>query len=72
RAEVARTVPEGRRGEAFGILDTAMGAAWFAGSIVFGALYEISPAALAVAAAAIECAALLWMILAWPSLRRPA
>ncbi|MGH8162505.1 MAG: MFS transporter, partial [Gammaproteobacteria bacterium] len=71
RAEVARVVAEGRRGEAFGILDTAMGAAWFVGSVVLGALYELTPAALAIAAVVIECAALAWLLLQWPRLHRP-
>ncbi|MDN5864420.1 MAG: MFS transporter [Gammaproteobacteria bacterium] len=72
RAEIARTVPEGRRGEAFGILDAAMGAAWFAGSIVLGALYELSPTALVIAAVAIESAAIAWLIASWPRLRHRA
>ncbi|MGH8273062.1 MAG: hypothetical protein ACRES9_02220 [Gammaproteobacteria bacterium] len=46
RAQIARTVGGGRRGEAFGLLDTAMGASWFAGSMILGALYGLAPAGL--------------------------
>lgn len=61
RARIARTIGEGRRGEAFGLLDTAMGASWFAGSMVLGALYEIAPAGLVAGAAGLEFLALLWL-----------
>lgn len=61
RAQVARTVGEGRRGEAFGLLDTAMGASWFAGSMILGALYGLAPAALVIGAIVLEAAALVWL-----------
>ena len=69
RAQVARTVAEGRRAEAFGILDTATGAAWFGGSALLGALYEISPGALVAGAAACELLALVWLVVVRGRLR---
>lgn len=39
RAAVADFTPPGRRGFAYGVFNTIYGAAWFAGSVVIGALY---------------------------------
>lgn len=39
RAAVADFTPAGRRGFAYGVFNTAYGAAWFAGSLAIGALY---------------------------------
>lgn len=61
RAQVASLVPDGRRGEAFGLLDTAIGLGWLAGSAVLGALYEFAPASLVLAAGALELVALIWL-----------
>ena len=41
RAAVADFTPAPRRGFAYGIFNTAYGAAWFAGSVVLGALYTL-------------------------------
>ena len=41
RAAVADFTPASGRGFAYGIFNTAYGAAWFAGSIVLGALYTV-------------------------------
>ena len=43
RAAVADFTPPGGRGFAFGIFNTIYGGAWFAGSIVLGALYMADP-----------------------------
>lgn len=61
RAQVARSVDASRHGEAFGLIDTAMGASWFAGSMILGALYGVMPAALVIGAVVIEAAALVWL-----------
>jgi MFS family permease len=42
RAAIADLTPIRRRGLAYGIFNTAYGAAWFAGGLVIGALYERS------------------------------
>lgn len=62
RAQVARSVGEGRRGEAFGLLDTMTGVAWLAGSVLLGALYTVSPEALTALSALLEVAALGWLL----------
>jgi MFS family permease len=40
RAAIADLTPMARRGLAYGIFNTAYGAAWFAGGVVIGILYE--------------------------------
>lgn len=62
RAQVARVVPADRHGEAFGLLDTVMGASWLIGSIVLGALYGLAPAALVGGTLVFEVLALLWLM----------
>ncbi|MGQ9825247.1 MAG: MFS transporter [Desulfotomaculales bacterium] len=42
RAAIAEMVPSERRGFAYGIFNTAYGGSWFLGSVVMGALYDIS------------------------------
>ncbi len=42
RAAIADLTPMARRGLAYGIFNTAYGAAWFAGGVVIGILYEHS------------------------------
>jgi len=42
RAAIADLTPMARRGLAYGIFNTAYGAAWFAGGVVIGILYERS------------------------------
>ncbi|MGH8428151.1 MAG: MFS transporter [Gammaproteobacteria bacterium] len=69
RTQVAGVVAVHRHAEAFGLLDTVMGASWFVGSVVLGALYEITPAALVAGAVVLEILALLWLV---TQLWRPA
>lgn len=63
RAQVAQVVPEHRRGEAFGLLDTGIGAGWLGGSAILGALYDVTPHLLVVGTAALELGALIWLAL---------
>jgi MFS family permease len=42
RAAIADLTPIARRGLAYGVFNTAYGAAWFAGGLVIGILYEHS------------------------------
>ncbi|MBU6470123.1 MAG: MFS transporter [Gammaproteobacteria bacterium] len=58
RAGVATLTPENLRGTAYGLFDTVFGAAWFAGSVMLGALYAVSPLWLVVAAMLLQLAAL--------------
>jgi MFS family permease len=52
RAAVAKMVPAPRRGSAYGVFSAGYGAAWFLGSALLGALYDISlPALIAVSTA---------------------
>jgi predicted MFS family arabinose efflux permease len=43
RSAVATLTPEARRGTAYGLFDTAYGAAWMLGSLAMGLLYGIAP-----------------------------
>lgn len=42
KSVVSRIVPKANRAAGFGVFETAFGAAWFAGSLLTGALYDIS------------------------------
>lgn len=42
RAAIAEMVPSERRGLAYGIFNTAFGGSWFLGSVIMGALYDLS------------------------------
>lgn len=72
KAQVARVVPAERHGEAFGLLDTVIGASWLVGSIVLGALYGLTPSALVVGTLVFEALALLWLIVGRNAWRTPA
>jgi predicted MFS family arabinose efflux permease len=50
--------PHDRRATAFGIFNAVYGAAWFAGSILLGVLYDRSVVAVAVGSVALQAAAL--------------
>jgi MFS family permease len=58
RAAVADLAPRRRRGTAYGIFTVAYGVAWFGGSALVGALYDVSTTATAIAVTAIELVAL--------------
>lgn len=57
-AAVATMVPTNRRASAFGLFTAGYGVAWFAGSVVLGALYAVSTGAVVTAAVLLELAAL--------------
>ncbi|MDE2630132.1 MAG: MFS transporter, partial [Alphaproteobacteria bacterium] len=63
-AAVARLVPEQMRARAYGIFPAVYGVAWFAGSALLGALYDVSLVALATVAALAQLAALVPLALA--------
>jgi MFS family permease len=57
QAAVARMVPRGRLGAAYGVFGTVFGIAWFAGSAAMGALYDVAPIAAALLGVAAELVA---------------
>ncbi|HWA91296.1 MAG TPA: MFS transporter [Rhizomicrobium sp.] len=70
-AGVAHLVPQAARARAYGAFSAVFGIAWFAGSALLGALYDISLPALAAVSFATELAAIvpLLMVLRQPGLR---
>ena len=68
RAAVADFTPSGKRGFAYGIFNTAYGAAWFFGSLAIGALYTIGTGYAAIFMILMQCAAVpvLWMLMRKP------
>lgn len=63
KAAVASIVPRSMRSTGFGIFETGFGIAWFLGSWLLGALYDISPASLAALSAAAQLLAILFYML---------
>jgi predicted MFS family arabinose efflux permease len=63
-AGVARLVPEHSRARAYGLFSGIFGVAWFAGSAVMGALYDVSLPALVAVSVAAEIAALFPLLVA--------
>lgn len=57
-AGIARLVPEAYRARAYGLFPAIYGVAWFAGSALLGALYDISLVALVCVACAAQLAAI--------------
>jgi MFS family permease len=65
RAAIAQFAPAARRGTAYGVFNALYGVAWFAGSVLLGALYDRSVVALVVASVALQAASLpilLWVV----------
>lgn len=58
RAGVAVLTPEALRGTAYGLFDMVFGAAWFAGSLLLGALYDRGTIWLVLAAVVLQLAAI--------------
>jgi len=63
-AGVAHLVPETSRARAYGLFSAVFGIAWFVGSALLGALYDISIPLLVAVSIAAELAALIPFILA--------
>jgi MFS family permease len=65
RAAIAQIAPAERRGTAYGVFNALYGAAWFAGSVLLGALYDWSVPTLVAASMLLQAAALpvlLWLV----------
>lgn len=58
QAAVADLVPAGRRGTGYGVFTAVYGLAWFAGSVVIGALYDVSVHTTIVVTALVQAVAL--------------
>ncbi len=63
KAAVASIVPHSMRSTGFGIFETGFGVAWFLGSWLLGALYDISPVWLAAVSLAAQLTAVLFYML---------
>lgn len=65
RAAIAQIAPAERRGTAYGMFNALYGVAWFAGSVLLGALYDWSVLALVAASILLQAASLpvlLWLV----------
>jgi predicted MFS family arabinose efflux permease len=73
RAAVADFTPPGGRGFAYGVFNTIYGGAWFAGSLVIGALYEFNISYAAAFMVIMQCAAIpvLWQVVKTQKERAP-
>ncbi len=60
KAAVSRIVPRARRGTGFGIFETGFGAAWFLGSWLLGALYDLDPRLLVAVSATAQLLAIVF------------
>jgi predicted MFS family arabinose efflux permease len=69
-AGVAHLVPEASRARAYGVFSAIFGIAWFAGSSLLGALYDVSLVALVAVSIAAELAALVPFVMATRLLKR--
>jgi MFS family permease len=71
-AAVAPMVARERRASAYGLFTAAYGVAWFLGSALIGALYDVSLGATVAACVALECAAIPFFVKAARMVRAPA
>ena len=62
KAAVSRIIPRSMRSTGFGIFETGFGIAWFLGSWLLGALYDIKPLFLVVISTATQLLAILFYI----------
>lgn len=63
KAAVSKIIPSSMRSTGFGIFETGYGIAWFLGSWLLGALYDINPIYLAAVSAFVQILAILFYIL---------
>lgn len=60
KAAVSRIIPKSMRSTGFGIFETGFGIAWFLGSWLLGALYDIAPKALVFVSVAVQLLAIVF------------
>lgn len=58
KAAVSEIIPRSMRSTGFGIFETGFGIAWFLGSWLLGALYDISPVWLVAVSVAVQLLAI--------------
>lgn len=63
KAAVSRIIPRSMRSTGFGIFETGFGVAWFLGSWLLGALYDVSPVVLVLISCAVQFLAIVFYIL---------
>lgn len=63
RAIVAKMIPMNKRASAYGIFNTGYGAAWFLGSVLMGALYDVSIPALVIFSMLIQLASIPFLLM---------
>lgn len=63
KAAVSRIIPKSMRSTGFGIFETGFGIAWFFGSWMLGALYDINPLWMVVISVAAQLAAIVFYII---------
>ena len=63
KAAVSKIIPRSMRSTGFGIFETGFGIAWFLGSWILGALYDIKPQGLVVASVASQLAAVVFYVI---------
>lgn len=63
KAAVSRIIPKSMRSTGFGIFETGFGIAWFLGSWLLGALYDINPAMLVAVSVAAQTAAIVFYVI---------
>lgn len=63
KAAVSKIVPRAMRSTGFGIFETGFGVAWFLGSWLLGALYDMAPAALVAVSVSAQALAILFYVL---------
>ena len=72
KAAVSQIIPRSMRSTGFGIFETGFGLAWFLGSWLLGALYDLSPVWLALISAAVQLGAIGFYVLCIRQRRREA
>jgi len=68
RSAVATLTPEARRGTAYGLFDTAYGAAWMLGSLAMGLLYGVAPGYLVGFAVLLQLVSVALLLRFWATL----
>ena len=63
KAAVSKIVPRSMRSTGFGVFETGFGVAWFLGSWLLGALYDVNPALLVLISVASQMLAILFYVL---------
>ena len=63
KAAVSKIIPKSMRSSGFGILETGFGIAWFLGSSLLGALYDVNPVYLVIVSVAVQILAIVFYMI---------